>query len=60
MTTSPRHFITAAASVSPLVEQWHRQNLRRHYRTLRQLGMSPFFARHLITDLIKSGKLEVR
>lgn len=54
-TTRPRFFITAKPSASPLVEEWRRHDLRRHYRTLRRLGMSPVSARHLLTDIIRGG-----
>lgn len=58
-TTRPRFFITATPSAHPLVEKWHRHDLRRHYRTLRRLGMSATSARHFLVDIIKSGSYEV-
>lgn len=62
MTTTiarPRFFITATPSALPIVEKWHRHDLRRHYRTLRRLGMSPTRARHFLVDIIKSASYEV-
>ena len=59
-TTRPRFFITATPCLVPVVEKWHRLDLRRHYRTLRRLGMSPTRARHFLVDIIKSGSYEVR
>lgn len=58
-TTRPRFFITATPCVVPIIEQWHRHDLRRHYRTLRRLGMSPMRARHFLVDIIKSANYEV-
>ena len=55
-----RLFITAKPTSSPVVDRYHREDLRRMYRRLRTVGIARWEARHMISCLIDAGTKEVR
>ena len=51
-------WITAQPSVSPVAAGWHREDLRRRYRQLREAGFNRWHARAVIEDIILVARCE--